>query len=76
MTHEQAIDRAQKTANEAQCAVAILNLNRFMPLYVFRYWNDDYWKSPNLVAKINPNRKPQMADEYREKLDGSDLQEI
>jgi hypothetical protein len=46
--------KAQQEANRAQKPMAVLNLNRFQPLYVIREWAADMEGSPGLVYKIEP----------------------
>jgi hypothetical protein len=59
-TKQDVIAQAQRTANREGKALAVLNLNRFSPLYVVRDWRDGFANYSGLaghgelVARIDP----------------------
>lgn len=54
MTLERIKVMAQRDANRTGDKLAILNLNRFNPMYVIRNWNDKFQGDPQLVMVVNP----------------------
>lgn len=54
MTKERIIRKAQETANRERRAIAVLNLNRYSPLYVMRNWEEGLEKVGGFVAKVVP----------------------
>ena len=75
MTKEGAIATAQKCADRSGATHAVLNLNRFNPLYVVREWHDSFTHSGRLVHRADPAPKHGPAPEYRALLDASDIKE-
>jgi hypothetical protein len=53
---ENLIRRSQIDANRERRSIAILNLNPYSGLYVARYWQDSFAKSPELLRRIDPEQ--------------------
>ena len=45
---------AQIAADRDRQSYAVLNLNRFQPLYVIRGWKEEYATMRELVVRIDP----------------------
>ena len=54
MTKEQALKRAQAAADRDGKAMAVLDFNRFSPLYVIRDYDSRMEGTREFVARVNP----------------------